>query len=91
MWLAGSVLESAGPLASFAGVAPAHAQGHPWPLRRASRHDPVRPGITSIGKRPIFSPVTPKNLSALIAVTKVLAEIEELIRRYDSEDPPVNP
>jgi hypothetical protein len=27
----------------------------------------------------------------LIAVTKVLAEIEELIRRYDSEDPPVNP
>ncbi len=27
----------------------------------------------------------------LIAVTKVLAEIEELIRRYDSEDPLVNP
>ena len=26
-----------------------------------------------------------------IAVTKVLAEIEELIRRYDSEGPPVNP
>jgi hypothetical protein len=25
-----------------------------------------------------------------IAVTKVLAEIEELIRRYDSEGPPVN-
>jgi hypothetical protein len=27
----------------------------------------------------------------LIAVTKVLAEIEELIRRDVSEDPPVNP
>ena len=27
----------------------------------------------------------------LIAVTKILAEIEELIRRYDSEDPLVNP
>jgi len=27
----------------------------------------------------------------LIAVTKVLTEIEELIRRYDSEDPLVNP
>jgi hypothetical protein len=27
----------------------------------------------------------------LIAVTKVLAEIEELIRRYDSEVPLVNP
>ena len=26
-----------------------------------------------------------------IAVTKVLAEIEELMRRYDSEDPLVNP
>jgi hypothetical protein len=27
----------------------------------------------------------------LIAVTKVLAEIEELMRQYDSEDPLVNP
>jgi hypothetical protein len=27
----------------------------------------------------------------LIAVTKVLAEIEELIRRYKSEDPPAHP
>jgi len=26
-----------------------------------------------------------------IAVTKVLAEIEELSRRYDSEGPPINP
>jgi hypothetical protein len=41
----------------------------------------LRPGYTEEFIRRIW----------LIAVTKVLAEIEELIGRYDSEDPPVNP
>jgi hypothetical protein len=41
----------------------------------------LRPGYTEEFIRRIW----------LIAVTKVLAEIEELLTRYDSEDPPVNP
>ena len=41
----------------------------------------LRPGYTEEFIRRIW----------LTAVTKVLAEIEELIRRYNSEDPPVNP
>ena len=41
----------------------------------------LRPGYTEEFIRRIW----------LIAMTKVSTEIEELIRRYESEDPPVNP
>ncbi len=50
-----------------------------WNQRYRKTAD-LRPGYTEEFIRRIW----------LIAVTKVLAEIEELIRRNDSEDPPVN-
>jgi hypothetical protein len=45
-WLPGPPLERAGRPPSFTGTNDRETKGDPWPSRRATSHDPVRPTIS---------------------------------------------